>query len=446
VTDTLIHQAQAHARGREVLLHEPAGGDPDKLTLVKARGSLVWDEAGKQYIDCTAQAWSNNLGANDPRVIEAAIEQTRQLTHARPTFHTPALLELAELLVSIAPDGLDRVGFTLHGSMAVEMALKLALRNRPDARHVAVLHDAYHGRSITTMAASWPHPGNAFGILQPQFLRLPRPDQYRPRPGLTADQDTELTLQIVRDILTKGTEGPVAALIYEPIQGNGGHNAFSARWHRGIREICDELGIMLIIDEVQTGLGRTGSMWASDHYGIEPDVLVFGKGVGGGFPLAGVLAKDRFAAFLPGDDQLTFGQFPVSVAAGLAAVRAIIDDGLCDRAAAHGEYATERLREMQTRHPFIGDVRSPGLMVSIELVRDRVTKEPATTEAHAVFELAQQRGVIFGESRYAGLGNLIKVKPPLDISRDHLATALDVLDEVLTEVEKTAGTRTGELS
>ncbi|WP_405971405.1 aminotransferase class III-fold pyridoxal phosphate-dependent enzyme [Streptomyces sp. NBC_00988] len=446
MTDTLIHQTQAHARGREVLLHEPAGGDPDKLTLVKARGSLVWDDAGREYIDCTAQAWSNNLGANDPRVIEAAIEQTRQITHARPTFHTPALLELAELLVSIAPDGLDRVGFTLHGSMAVEMALKLALRNRPDARHVAVLHDAYHGRSITTMAASWPHPGNAFGVLQPQFLRLPRPDLYRPRPGLTADQDTELSLRIVREILTKGTEGPVAALVYEPIQGNGGHNGFSARWHRGIREICDELGIMLIIDEVQTGLGRTGRMWASDYYGIEPDVLVFGKGVGGGFPLAGVLAKNRFAAFLPGDDQLTFGQFPVSVAAGLAAVRAIIDDGLCDRAAAHGEYATERLREMQTRHPLIGDVRSPGLMVSIELVRDRVTKEPATTEAHAVFELAQERGVIFGESRYAGLGNLIKVKPPLDISRDHLATALDVLDEVLTEVERTAGTTTGELS
>lgn len=284
MTDTLIHQAQAHARGREVLLHEPTGGDPGKLTLVRARGSLVWDEAGRQYIDCTAQAWSNNLGANDPRVIEAAIEQTRQITHARPTFHTPALLELAELLVAIAPDGLDRVGFTLHGSMAVEMALKLALRNRPDARHVAVLHDAYHGRSITTMAASWPHPDNVFGVLQPQFLRLPRPDLYRPRPGLTADQDTELTLQIVRETLTKGTEGPVAALIYEPIQGNGGHNDFSERWHRGIREICDELGIMLIIDEVQTGLGRTGRMWASDYYGIEPDVLVFGKGVGGGFP------------------------------------------------------------------------------------------------------------------------------------------------------------------
>ncbi|MFJ4153025.1 aspartate aminotransferase family protein [Streptomyces galbus] len=431
----LTHQSQIHARGRQALLHEPAGGDPDKLTLVKALGSLVWDEAGKEYIDCTAQAWSNNLGANDPRVIEAAIEQTRQITHARPTFHTPVLLELAELMVSIAPRGLDRVGFTLHGSMAVEMALKLAMRNRPDAQHIAILHDAYHGRSLTTMAASWPHPGNVFGVLQPRFLRLPRPDLYRPRANLTSAEDTDLSLQLIRDILAKGTEGPVAALIYEPIQGNGGHNVFSTRWHRGIREICDEHGIMLIIDEVQTGLGRTGRMWASDYYGIDPDVLVFGKGVGGGFPLAGVLAKRRYAKFLAGDDQLTFGQFPIALAAGLAAVRAIIADDLCARAAENGKYATQRLLEMQQRHPLIGDVRSPGLMVSIELVRDRISKEPATTESHRVFELAQERGVIFGESRYGGLGNLIKIKPPLDISREHLATALDVLDEVLTIVE-----------
>jgi 4-aminobutyrate aminotransferase-like enzyme len=435
LTDTTAELAEVHARGRKALLHEPAGGDPGKLTLVKASGSLVWDDTGREYIDCTAQAWSNNLGANDPRVVEAAIEQTRQITHARPTFHTPALLELAELMVSLAPAGLDRVGFTLHGSMAVEMALKLAMRNRPDAKHIAVLHDSYHGRSIATMAASWPHPGNVFGPLQPQFLRLPRPDLYRPRTGLTVDQDTELSLGLIRDILVKGTEGPVAALIYEPIQGNGGHNEFTARWHAGIREICDEFGIMLIIDEVQTGLGRTGEMWASDFYDIEPDVLVFGKGVGGGFPLAGVLAKERFAKFLAGDDQLTFGQFPVSIAAGLATVKAIIADDLCAAAAEQGAYATERLREMQERHPLIGDVRSPGLMVSIELVRNRLTKEPAVAEAHEVFELAQERGVILGESRYAGLGNLIKIKPPLDISRELLARSLDVLDAVLTDVE-----------
>ncbi len=426
-------------RAKRVLLHEPAGGDPDKLTLVRAEGSLVWDDNGKRYIDCTAQAWSNNVGANDPRVIDAAIAQTRQITHARPTFHTPVLLDLAELLVRIAPDGLDRVGFTLHGSMAVETALKLAMRNRPDAKHIAVLHDAYHGRSITTMAASWPHPNNVFGPLQPQFLRLPRPDLYRPRQGLTPEQDTDLCLQLIRQILDKGTEGPVAALIYEPIQGNGGHNEFLPQWHEGIREICDEYGILLIIDEVQTGLGRTGAMWATDYYDIRPDILVFGKGVGGGFPLAGVLTKAELAKFVAGDDQLTFGHFPVSIAAGLAAVRAIIEDDLCARAADHGAYATARLLEMQQRHPLIGQVRSPGLMVSIELVRDRVTKEPATTESHEVFLRAQERGVILGESRYAGLGNLIKVKPPLDIPREQLSEALDILDEVLGDVEAKFG-------
>jgi 4-aminobutyrate aminotransferase-like enzyme len=436
-----LHTLRERAKG--VLLHEPPNGDPDKLTLVRASGSLVWDDRGKQYIDCTAQAWSNNLGANDPRVIEAAIEQTRQITHARPTFHTPVLLDLAELLVSIAPDGLDRVGFTLHGSMAVETAFKLAMRNRPDAKHIAVLHDAYHGRSITTMAASWPHPHNVFGPLQPQFLRLPRPDRYRPRTGLTPEADTELCLELIREILTKGTEGPVAALIYEPIQGNGGHNEFSPRWHHGIREICDEYGIMLIIDEVQTGLGRTGAVWASDFYDIKPDVLVFGKGVGGGFPLAGVLTKAEYAKFVTGDDQLTFGQFPISIAAGLAAVRAIIADDLSAAAAEHGAYATERLLGMQTRHPLIGQVRCPGLMVSIELVRDRVTKEPATEESHEVFLMAQERGVILGESRYGGLGNLIKVKPPLDISRELLSEALDVLDGVLGDVETKFGIETG---
>lgn len=435
MTQTLAQPTDVHARGKEALLHEPAGGDPDKITLVKAHGSLVWDDRGNEYIDCTAQAWSNNLGANDERVIEAAIEQTRQITHARPTFHTPALLELAELMIDIAPDDMYRVGFTLHGSMAVEMALKLAMRNRPDAKHIAVLHDSYHGRSITTMAASWPHPDNVFGPLQPQFLRLPRPDLYRPRPGLTVEEDTDLCLGIIRESFEKGTEGPVAALIYEPIQGNGGHNEFLPRWHEGIRRICDDFGIMLIIDEVQTGLGRTGAMWASDFYDIKPDVLVFGKGVGGGFPLAGVLTKSKYAKFITGDDQLTFGQFPISIAAGLATVKAIVTDDLAAAAAEHGRYATERLLEMQTRHPLIGDVRSPGLMVSFELVRDRITKEPATTESHAVFVKAQKRGVIVGEARYGGRGNLIKVKPPLDISHELLSTALDVLDDVLTEVE-----------
>jgi 4-aminobutyrate aminotransferase/4-aminobutyrate aminotransferase/(S)-3-amino-2-methylpropionate transaminase len=427
--------AGALARGRRALLHDPPGGDPDKLTLVRALGSLVWDDEGREYIDCTAQAWSNNLGANDPRVIEAAIEQTRAITHARPTFHTQAALELADLLVQIAPQGLDRVGLALHGSIAVEMAFKLALRNRPEKQNIIVLQDGYHGRTITTMAASWPHPGNVFGPLQPRFTRVPHPDSYRPRDGLTPDQDAALCLELLRDTIRKGVDGGVAALIYEPIQGNGGHNEFPQSWHDGLRAVCDEFDVLLIVDEVQSGFGRMGTMWACDHYGIKPDILVFGKGVGGGFPLAGILAHERLDGFAPGDDQLTFGQFPVALAAGLAAVRAIVADDLAALAADHGRYATERLRELQTRHPLIGDVRCPGLMVSIELVRDRVTKEPAREEAGEVFRRALAHGVIFGESRYAGLGNLIKVKPPLDIEREQLARAIDVLDLVIGEIE-----------
>ncbi|MFI8990906.1 aspartate aminotransferase family protein [Streptomyces antimycoticus] len=423
------------ARGRRALLHQSPQVSDEMLTLVQARGSLVWDVNGREYLDCTAQAWSNNLGANDPRVVEAAVEQLRRITHARPTFHTPALLELADLLVGIAPDGLEQVGFTLHGSMAVEMALKLALRNRPGAQHVLALQDGYHGRSLSTMAASWPHPDNVFGPLQPRFTRAPHPDTYRPRPGLDPEQDAELCLRLLRDTIRKGVDGKVAALIYEPIQGNGGHIEFPALWHAGLRRICDEEGILLILDEVQTGLGRTGSMWAAQHYGIQPDILVFGKGVGGGFPLAGILAHHDLQRFKPGDDQLTFGQFPVAIAAGLATVRAIIEDRLPERATEHGAYATERLLEMQQRHPLIGDVRCPGLMVSIELVTDRATKEPATKEAHQVYLRGLDHGVIFGESRYAGLGNLIKIKPPLDVTHEQLSRALDVLDTVLTEIE-----------
>jgi 4-aminobutyrate aminotransferase/4-aminobutyrate aminotransferase/(S)-3-amino-2-methylpropionate transaminase len=435
----MMPSTPALPRGAQALLHEPAGGDPDKLTLVRALGSLVWDEQGREYLDCTAQAWSNNLGANDPRVIAAVTGQLNQITHARPTFHTPVLLELAELITSIAPAGLDRVGFTLHGSMAVEMAFKLAMRNRPGSQHILVLQDAYHGRSITTMAASWPHPNNVFGPMQGGFHRIARPDCYRPRPGLTPEQDAELCLGLLRDTITKGVDGKVAALIYEPIQGNGGHNEFPARWHQGLREVCDEFEILLIVDEVQTGFGRTGRMFATDYYDLRPDMLVFGKGVGGGFPLAGLLARSDEAMFLTGDDQLTFGQFPLSIAAGLAAVRAIIDDDLSNRAAKLGEHATARLRALQERTTVIGDVRSPGLMVSFEVVSDRDSKEPARGATREIFRRAQDRGVILGEARYAGLGNLIKIKPPLDISEELLDRALDVVEEVVVEVEHDLG-------
>ena len=427
------------AAGRRAsLIHEPRGAKGSKLTFVKARGSLIWDSDGREYIDCTAQAWANNLGANDPRVIEAAVKQMREITHVRcPDFNTPVLLELSEKLAEISPGNLNRLGYSLHGSLATETAMKLAFRNRPGAKHLLVLEDGYHGRSLASMAASWPHPDSPFGPLQPRFTRVPHPYPYRPHQGLDPEAETGLCLELLRDVIEKGVDGDVAGLMMEPIQGNGGHIEFPQAYYSGVREICDEFGLILIWDEVQTGFGRLGAMFAADYYGVTPDIIAFGKGVGGGFPLAGVLVSDDLEGFAVADDAVTFGQFPVSLAAGLATIRAIEDDGLCDCARERGEHATARLLEMQARHRLIGDVRCPGLMAAIEVVSDPETKLPGRAETAEIYRLGVERGVMFGLSRYAGLGNVVKVKPPLDIPEEQLDRALDVLDEVLGIVEAT---------
>jgi 4-aminobutyrate aminotransferase-like enzyme len=431
-----ITESTAFEAGRTALLARRGTGRPEEdIVLTRARGSLVWDLAGREYIDCTSQAWSNNLGANDPRVIEAAIEQLREIAHVRPVYSSLPLFGLSAKLAQIAPARLDRVAYSLHGSTAVESAMKLALRNRPDADNILVLQDAYHGRSLATIGASWPHPSHPFGPLQPRFTRVPAPNPYRPRIGLDPDADSGLCLELLRDTIRKGVDGGVAAVMMEPVQGNGGHVEFPRSWYAGVRQICDEEGILLILDEIQTGFGRLGTMWAADYYDVTPDILVFGKAVGGGFPLAGVLVAEHIKGFAPGDDQLTFGEWPASLAAGLATIQAIEDDDLCGQSHDRGTHATARLREMQRRHPLIGDVRCPGLMVAIELVRDRDTKEPSPVAAREIARRSIQRGVLFGESRYAGLGDIIKIKPPLDIPYEQLDRALEVLDEVIGELE-----------
>jgi 4-aminobutyrate aminotransferase / (S)-3-amino-2-methylpropionate transaminase / 5-aminovalerate transaminase len=181
-------------RGKQSLVHDAPQGDTSKLTLVRAKGSHVWDDKGRKYLDCTSQAWSNNLGANDPRVVEAAIAQLREITHARPNFNTVPLLQLIAKLREVSPGDLNRIGYCLHGSLAVEMAIKLAFKNKLGRHNIIVLQDAYHGRSLTTMAASWPHPNNPFLPIQPRFTRLPNPNPYRPRLGLDAEMESKLCL------------------------------------------------------------------------------------------------------------------------------------------------------------------------------------------------------------------------------------------------------------
>ena len=423
-------------QGKTSLIHDPREGDKSKITLVRAKGSLVWDDKGREYLDCTSQAWSNSLGANDDRVVEAAIAQLRELTHARPNFNTIALLQLTAKIRELSPGDLNRIGYCLHGSLAVEMAIKLAFKNRPGARHVIVLQDAYHGRSLTTMAASWPHPNNPFHALQPHcFVRVPHPDAYRPRMGMDVEAESKLCLHLLEETILKSVDGPVAAMMLEPIPGNGGHIELPVSYLKGIREICDRHNIVLIFDEIQSCFGRTGEMFASDLFGVIPDIMTFGKGIGGGFPLAGIIASDKLGEFTSGEDALTFGQVPVAMAAAVATLDAIVADDLCGKARSLGAFATQRLHEMYDRHPLMGNIRGPGLFVSIDLVKDRHTKEPAQKAAAEVYRRGVGKGVLFGESRYAGLGNLIKIKPPLDCSVAQMSHALDVFDAVLGSIE-----------
>ncbi|MEO5941749.1 MAG: aminotransferase class III-fold pyridoxal phosphate-dependent enzyme, partial [Candidatus Limnocylindrales bacterium] len=345
------------------------------------------------------------------------------------------LLLFSDKITRLAPNGLNRVGYCLHGSLAGEMAMKIAAKNRPGASNPLTLYDGYHGRSLATMAASWPHTHDQFHRLMPQFVRVPQPYPYRAPAGMTDDDIAVHYADLLRDTIRRGVGGRPSALIMEPIQGNGGHVEYPRLYYKLVREICDQEGLLLIFDEIQTGLGRLGSWWASDLYDVVPDILIFGKSVAGGFPLAGVLVREDLIGFETGDDALTFGQFPVSLAAGVATLEVLEDEHLVDAARDMGTYLTGRLLELQERHPLMGDVRCPGLFTAVELVKDRTTKEPAPREAERVYDLGLERGVMFGTSRYAGLGNVVKIKPPFTISRDDMDRVIDVFDDVLTEIE-----------
>lgn len=440
VTEATQVDEAALDRGREALLRgwSTTVAREANLLLVRSKGTRIWDSNGNEYLDCTSQAWSNNIGAGHPKVLAAAAAQAEEIAHARSNYDTIPLLLFSDRITQLAPAGLNRVGYCLHGSLAGEMALKIAAKNRPGAANPLTLYDGYHGRSLATMAASWPHTHDQFHRLMPQFVRVPQPYPYRAPAGMTEDDIAVHYADVLRDTIRRGVDGRPSAVLMEPIQGNGGHVEYPKLYYKLVRQICDEEGLLLIFDEIQTGLGRLGSWWASDLYDVVPDILIFGKSVAGGYPLAGVLVRDDLAGFETGDDALTFGQFPVSLAAGLATLDVLEDEGLIDKARESGVYLTSRLEELKERHPLIGDVRCPGLFTAVELVTDRTTKEPARKETEAVYDLGLKHGVMFGTSRYAGLGNVVKIKPPLTISHDELDQVVDVFDHVLTEIEGSA--------
>lgn len=420
---------QALQAGREAMMGGGVGaGTP--MVIDHGLGASVWDTNGQEYIDCTSQAWSLNVGYCHPKVVAAVVDQVQRFTHIRTSFDTVPKLLLAKKLSELGPGRLKKVSYSLTGSDANEGAMKLAMRNRPGNVFVA-LWDGYHGRTLSTLNLSWPHPNNRFTAWKGEVLRIPQAYCYRCPFDLGYPACELECARFARQAILKGASEAPVALMMEPVQGNGGMIDFPPEYYPAMRALCDELGMLMVWDEIQTGFGRVGDWFAANIYKTEPDILIFGKGLGGGFPLFGTLSRSDLKPFEPGDHSFTFAHFPVSMVAALATIAAIEEENLLERARRVGALLRDGLLRLKDKYELIGDVRGPGLMLGVELVRNKKTKEPAREEAHRFIAEGLKRGMIFGESKYAGLGNVVKVKPPLVISEGQIERVLQVFEEIV---------------
>ena len=423
-------------KGRRALLGGSVGAS-SPFTVAKALGSEIWDTSGKRYIDCTAQAWSLSVGHSHPRIVAAVSEHLKSYGHIRTSFDTEPKLLLAKKLAEIAPGRLKKVAFCLSGSEAMEGAMKLAMRNSEYKSQTFVsLYDGFHGRTLGTMSLSWPHPKSPFSQWQGPVVRVPQAYCYRCPVHMKFPSCQFECVRVARNSMYANLSSRPAGLVMEPVQGNGGMIAFPPGYLKRMRELADDFGTLLIFDEIQTGFGRVGEWFASILYEVQPDIMVIGKGLGGGFPLFGTMMDHELQGFQAGDHSFTFAHFSPSMVAALETIKIIEEENLLMRVNVLGTAVQMRLLDMQKKYEFIGDVRGVGLMIGIELVVDRISKCPAPKLTHRIVERALQRGVILGDSKYGGLGNVLKFKPPLNIPEDLAMDALDVLDEIFSTVHE----------
>jgi 4-aminobutyrate aminotransferase/(S)-3-amino-2-methylpropionate transaminase len=397
------------------------------IVVADARGATITDVDGNVFIDFTGGVGCVNVGHAHPRIVEAARDQLERFIHTDFTVVPYELyVELAERLLERAPfRGPAKAAFFNAGTEAVENAVKFArlYTKRPA---VIAFEGAFHGRTLLSLTlTSRPNPYKAgMGPLAPEVYRAPFPNEYR---GPSA----EVALAALEQLfVTQVAADQVAAIVVEPQLGEGGFVPAPPAFMQGLRRICDEHGILLVVDEVQTGFARTGKLFAVEHSGIEPDLMTLAKSIAGGLPLSAVLGKAEILdAAHDGAVGGTFVGNPVALAAALAVLDVIDEESLCDRAEAVGETIRRRMHAWQERMPPIGDVRGLGAMVALELVRDRDSKQPAPELAEAVIDAACRRGLLL--LRAGVHSNCIRVLCPLVITDGEVDEALAVWEEAL---------------
>jgi 4-aminobutyrate aminotransferase len=406
------------------------------LVMARGEGVAVEDVDGNVFLDCAAGIAVTATGHSHPEVVKAIVDQAHKFLHMSGTdFYYEAQVRMGEELSAIAPmPGPHRSFFGNSGTEANEAALKLA-KYYTKRHNVIAFFGAFHGRSMGSLSltASKITQRKGFGPLLAGTYHAPYADCYRCPLDYKPETCAAECLDFIEEQLFMHLVSPdeVAAVMVEPIQGEGGYIVAPNQFLQRLRELTKRHGILLIADEVQSGMGRSGRMFAVEHAGVEPDIVTMAKGIASGLPLGVTTARAEVMSWPPGTHASTFGGNPVSCAASLVTLR-LLRDALIRNAETVGAHMRASARALMDKHPLIGDVRGRGLMIGVELVRDRLTKERATEERDAVVKECFRRGMlVLGAGR-----NAVRLSPPLVLTRQQADTAIEILDQALTAVEQ----------
>lgn len=373
------------------------------IAFIKGSGSRLWDADGKEYIDMLAGIAVNSVGHCHPDVVRAIQDQAAELIHVSNFFVSPPQVSLSKLLVDIS--GLSRVFLTNSGAEAVEGAFKIARKyshKKGRGGNIVYMENSFHGRTLATIATGQEKYQKGFGPIPSGFQRVPFND-----------------LEAINKLVATET----AAVIVEPVQGEGGVIPADQAYLEGLRTWCDENDVLLIFDEIQCGIGRTGEWFAKDHYGVQPDIITLAKGLGGGMPIGAFLCNEKVAEAIDyGDHGTTFGGNPLAAAASLATLKVIADEKLCESTRNNGNWLRDELERMSQRHPVIRGIRGLGLMIGVQL------NQPAPPVVQRLLE----EGVVAN----ATADTVLRLVPPLNISKSDLEIVVQKIEKIISELEQ----------
>jgi len=395
------------------------------------RGVTLTDVDGNTYIDFSSGIYVANAGHCHPKIVEAIQKYTARMMNCHD-FTTEIKARALEMLASITPGDLNGIQLYCAGTEAVEAAMRACRAYTGRFEFISNFRD-FHGKTMGAVSCAVMTPVS--GPRAPGYHLVPSGHCYHCKFKLTYPECGLHCVDYIRDVIENECTGPVAGVVIEPIQGWNGSVVYPDDYLPKLRQLCDDLGILLIADEVLTGFGRTGKMFCVDHYGVVPDILVMGKGIGNGFPVTAFAIRDRYADVLEKISASTsYGGNPMACAAIVASVEVLQEENLVERSAKLGAFIMGRLREMYDRHPLIGEVRGKGCLLGMELVKDRHTREPFPEAGHQVYQRAFRNGVAWIPAHHT-----LRMSPPLTMTEKVAAKALDIIEEAIGETEREHG-------